>query len=318
MAKKGTTKVKKISNDKSPVRTLPKPAYRSFRLSKRINPHSKQLPKARHLLKASLSHLWRNKKVFLGITGVYLLGTVLLVKGLQNTTELELIKEDIEGVLTGTTGQLATGFALYGLLLGNISAASSETASTYQAILLVLVSLALIWALRQTHSAKKIGVREAFYKGMYPLVPFVAVLLVIGLQSIPLAIGNWLFGVTVVAGLAVTPVEQWLWGIFCFLLALLTVYMVCSSLFALYVSTLPDMTPLKALRSTRELVRYRRWEIIRKVLFLPLVLLIVTALIMVPAILFLTPLAEWLFFVLSMALLAVTHSYLYSLYRELL
>jgi len=318
MAKKGSSKVEKTSTANSPVRTLPKPTYRSFRLSKRINPHNKQLPKARHLLKASLSHLWRYKKVFLGITAVYLMGTVLLVKGLESTTELELIKEDIESVLTGTTGQLATGFALYGLLLGSVSAASSETASTYQAILLVLVSLALIWALRQTHSAKKVGVRESFYKGMYPLVPFVAILFVIGLQSIPLAIGNWLFSVTVVAGLATTSLEQWLWGIFCFLLALLTVYMVCSSLFALYVSTLPDMTPLKALRSTRELVRYRRWEIIRKVLFLPLVLLIVTAVIMIPAILIITPLAEWLFFVLSMALLAVAHSYLYSLYRELL
>lgn len=318
MAKKNVAKKIKNTFAEKPVRTLARPKYKSFRLSKRIASPGRRLPKARHVLKASLVHLWTYKKVFAGITLVYLTGSVLLVKGLQSTTELALIKEEVEGVLTGTTGQLATGIALYGLLLGSVTAATTETASTYQAILLVLVSLALIWALRQTHSTKKVGVRESFYKGMYPLVPFLAVLFVIGLQGIPLAIGNWLFNVTVVGGLATTALEQWLWGIFCFLLALLTVYMISSSLFALYVSTLPDMTPLKALRSTRELVRYRRWEIIRKVLFLPLVLLVVTAAIMIPAILIVTPVAEWLFFIVSMALLAVAHSYLYSLYRELL
>ena len=55
-------------------------------------------------------------------------------------------------------------------------------------------------------------------------------------------------------------------------------------MFALYIVTLPDMTPMKALRSARELVRYRRWTVLRKVLFLPLMLLVVAAIIMVPII----------------------------------
>jgi polyferredoxin len=144
------------------------------------------------------------------------------------------------------------------------------------------------------------------------------VLLVIGLQFIPLGVSSWLFNVTLVSGLAVTAAEQVMWSILCFLLALLSIYMVSSSVFALYVSTLPDMTPMKALRSTRELVKNRRWEVLRKVLYLPLVLLIAGAIITVPVILFLTPLAEWVFFILSMAALAITHSYIYSLYRKLL
>jgi phosphatidylglycerophosphate synthase len=75
---------------------------------------------------------------------------------------------------------------------------------------------------------------------------------------------------------------------------------------------------MKALRSARELVRYRRWTILRKVLFLPLLLLIVTAIMMVPVISVVTPLAQWVFFILMMAAIAVVHSYMYTLYRELL
>lgn len=308
----------KKSAPKSAQRKLASPKYRSFKMAKTIKHPKGSLPKARLLFKASLKHLWAYRKPFVGITLIYLGLTILLVKGLSSSGEIPAIKEGFEDVLRGTTGQIATGVAVFGFLIGSASGVSSEVAGTYQSMLLIIVSLALIWALRQTHAGTKVGVRESFYRGMYPLVPFLAVLLVIGLQSIPLALGSWLFSVTITAGLAVTGVEQFLWISLCLLLALLTIYMVSSSVFALYVATLPDMTPMKALRSTRELVRYRRWTVLRKVLFLPLVVLVLGALVVIPVVLLIAPLAEWVFFVLTMAALAITHSYLYSLYRELL
>jgi hypothetical protein len=318
MAKAKTKTVKKRAQPENPTRKLKTPHYRTFRLNKRIKRTKAQLPAARLLLRTSLKHLWKFRKPFGGIVLVYLVLTVLLVKGLSSSNDIPEVKRLLEEALTGVGGRLATGFTIFGYLLGNSSGVTSEVAGTYQSMLHVLVSLALIWALRQTHAGNTVGVREAFYRGMYPLVPFLAVLLVIGLQFIPLAIASWLFDVTIVSGLAVTPPEQVLWSVLCFLLAVLSIYLVSSSVFALYVSTLPDMTPMKALRSTRELVRYRRWEILRKVIFLPIVMLIIGAVILIPIILFLTPLAESVFFVLSMTALAVGHSYIYSLYRELL
>jgi hypothetical protein len=144
------------------------------------------------------------------------------------------------------------------------------------------------------------------------------VLFVIGIQLLPLLAGNWLYATVIGGGIAVTGLEKLIWILLVILLILLSLYMVSSSVFALYISTLPDMTPLSALRSAREIVRYRRWVVMRKVLFLPVCLLIIGALIMVPLIIFVTPLAEWVYFGLSMLSLAVIHSYMYSLYRELL
>ena len=94
--------------------------------------------------------------------------------------------------------------------------------------------------------------------------------------------------------------------------------MISSSIFALYIVTLPDMTPLKALRSARQLVRHRRWTVLRKILFLPILLIVVAAIVMLPIIIWTPPLAQWIFFVLTMFAIAAVHAYAYALYRELL
>lgn len=307
----------RVNKPRSGPRQLPEPTHKSFRLSRKIKKPT-ALPKARHLFMNSSKHLWKYKKLFGGITAVYLLATILLVKGLSVNSDVPEIKESLDEVLTGAGGQVTTGVGLFGYLVGNVSGVSGEAAGTYQSIVLIVISLALIWALRQTYASNTVRIRDSFYKGMYPLIPFLIVLLVIGLQTIPLALASWLFNATILTGLAVTALEQALWSLLAFVLALLTIYMVSSSIFALYVSTLPDMTPLKALRSTRDLVKNRRWILLRKVLFLPAVLLLVGAIITVPVIIFLAPLAEGLFFILSMFALVYTHSYFYSLYRELL
>jgi predicted ferric reductase len=108
------------------------------------------------------------------------------------------------------------------------------------------------------------------------------------------------------------------WGLLFFFLAVLSLYLVCSSVFALYIATLQNMTPVKALRSAKRLVQYRRWSIMRKIILLPIIFIVVATVIMLPVILFLSPAAPWIFFALTMLAIAVTHSYIYTLYRELL
>lgn len=315
MAKKANKpKPKKTVGSKASRRLQP-PSYKSFRLHKRIK-HPTKLPGSFKLLRRSLGHLRRHWRLFGGIVLIYLLLTVVLVKGLgvgaNNIPELKSILQELG------SGGLGTGLSLFGLLVSNLGSASTEVAGAYQSLLLVIVSLVLIWAMRQTYADNPIRVRDAYYKGLYPLVPFILILLVLLLEFMPLAVANFLYGAIFSGGLAVTAAEQVVWAAGIFLLVLLTLYLITSSVFGLYIVTLPDMTPLKALRSARGLVRHRRWTVLRKILFLPLAMLVIAAIIMIPIILWLTPLTEWIFFVLSMAGLAVAQSYLYSLYRELL
>jgi len=315
MTKKSTTPA---SIAKSP-RRVKQPIYKTFRLGKKIKPPAQaKLPSAFKIMRQSLGILKRQWKLFLGITLVYGFLTVILVRGLGGGLDLAELKTSLKEGLSGQYGSLATGATLFSYLLGSAGSSSSPTGGVYQLLLMIIVSLATIWALRQVLAKNKIQVRDTFYSGVYPLIPFVFVLLVVGLQLIPLSIGSWLYSTVINNGIAATIAEKFIWITLFFLLALLSLYMICSSIFALYIVTLPNMTPLKALRSARQLVLHRRFLVLRKILFMPLALLIIGAIIMIPLIIFLTFAAEWIFFLLSMFVLVVVHAYMYTLYRELL
>lgn len=304
----------------SSTRRIKPPAYKTFRLSKRIRHPGPKLPAARKLFTGSVRHLLSNKKLYFGISAVYLILTILLVRGFGFGFDSQLV--EVKEIITDASGdqisEVLTGAALLAVLVDTVGQAPSQVGGIYQSILLVIVSLALIWALRQTHANERPQVKDAFYRGMQPLVPFILVFTVIILQLIPLAIGNFIFNIVIRNGLAVTGFEQFIWAALYALLALVSFYMLTSSLFALYIVTLPDITPMQALRSARELVRYRRLSVVRKIVFLPLVALLLLIVIMLPVVYFLTPVAEIILFVFTIFGVAIVHAYMYELYRKLL
>lgn len=263
-------------------------------------------------LKASALLLKHNQRLFGGITLVYVLLTILLVRGLSQG-QLVINKEQSKS--------LQSGLSLVGNLFSASNTGSTQAATTYQTLLLVLISLVLIWALRQVHGQDKpqaISVKTAFYKGCYPIIQFILVLLVVSLQFLPLAIGTTMYSYVINNSLAVGGLEKLVWSGVFLALAVWSLYMVTASIFALYIVTLPDVTPMQALRSAKELVRYRRWTVMRKLLFLPLALVIGIVVVMLPLVLWLPFVAAWAFLLISLGLLAIVHAYIYNLYRELL
>lgn len=295
-----------------------KPAqYKSLRLQKKIK-HPVRLPSVYGITKKATLTVWQHRTLFGGIIVVYGLLNLLLVQGIAGTSNISSLKDSLDQIFTGNFAQLSSAFGVFSVMLSSAGNSSSPTAGAYQFFLALIFSLALIWALRQVLAGQKIRIRDAYYRGMYPLIPFVLVLLIMGLQLIPMIIGSTLYNLVITQGIAVFAVEKLIWALLYALLALLSLYMLSSSVFALYIVTLPDMTPVKALRSARELVRNRRWTVVRKIVCLPIILLVAAGLVMVPIIIWLTPLAKWTFFILTMSVLLGVHAYIYTLYRELL
>ncbi|HSX44878.1 MAG TPA: hypothetical protein VLF39_02050 [Candidatus Saccharimonadales bacterium] len=310
-------KTKASKNALSSSRRLKRPEYKSFRLSKRLKHPGPRLSASWKLFWRSLVNLGRYWLVFGAILAIYIILTLALVKGFSVSGGLVTFKETLTSLSHSLPVNLTSGFTLLNFLISN-SGPSSDVGGAYLTILLVIVSLAVIWTLRQTQAGVKVSISDPFYKGLYPLVPMILVLLVIGLETLPLLGANLLFGLVITNGVAVSLLEKTLWSCLIFLLALLTIYMITSSIFALYIVTLPDVKPIEALRSARDLVRYRRWTIMRKLLFLPLVLVVIGSVIIVPLVLYLTVAAEWVYFVLTISAVFIIHSYIYALYRELL
>jgi len=276
-----------------------------------------RLPNVWQLTKTAWQTLWHNRKVFIGITLIYGLLSLVLVQGLVGT-DVAGLKNALNQAFTGGLGSLASALSVFAVLVGSAGGGTGQAAGTHQLLFGIVTSLAVIWALRQVLAGKTIRVRDAYYRGMYPLVPFVLVMLVIGLQLLPFVIGSTLYNLAIANGIAIGLLERLAFLLVFLLTMAWSFYMISSSLFALYIVTLPDMTPRKALRSSRDLVKGRRWPIILRLVLLPIILLVIAATIMIPIIIVLTILAKWVFFLLTMFTLVAVHAYMYTLYRELL
>lgn len=294
------------------------PVYKPFRLKRVKRPSN--LPSAWSLTRQTGQTLWRHKRVIIWITVIYLILDIVLVNGLSAGTDVGSLKQQLQQTLTGTTGQLTLGLSVFTSLLSSAGGSGQQGASSgvYQLLIGLVISLATIYALRQFAAGEKIGVRETFYKGMYPLIPFILVLIMVLIQTLPFLVGGLLYSVAVNYGIALYTTEKILWGLLFAVLAFVSIYMLCSSLFGLYIVTLPAMTPRKALKNAKLLVAYRRTAVLRKILFLFAGLFIVGAIVMMPFILFAPSIATWVFLVLSLFALIVVHTYMYTLYRELM
>jgi hypothetical protein len=234
------------------------------------------------------------------------------------STDVVALKDDIAGFLGAQSA--VTGIGTYALLLADNSSAPGAAAA-YQYALLVVASLAAIWALRQFMSEtapSNLRVRDSLYRGMYPLVPFIIVLVVLTLELVPLLLAGSIYSIAVSGGVTRTLLEQGLFLAFFLAAAALSCWLIVRSVFALYIVTLADMQPVEALRDAVRIVKGRQLGIIRRVVFLLLMLLVGSLLILLPVILFFTPLTQIVFFALSILALPFVHAYMYSLYRELL
>ncbi len=316
--------VKPVKDAKEAVEvTVPSPKKR-FRLRRQesatIRPTDlKKLPNAFRLFVQAWKLPARHWEIFGGIMLLFTILNVILIGGFSQADELQNLKGALNEALTGNFGNLVTGFTLFGTLIGQgTGTAANGAAQAYQSMLLTIFSLALIWALRQTYVEQKIRIRDAFYQGMQPLVPFILVLLAIGLRMLPAVFGGFMYTALIIGGVLRDNLEFAFGGLVVFVLVAWSVYMLCSALFAAYIVTLPEMTPLQALRSSREIVKFRRGSVVRKLLFLPLALFVAAAFIMIPVSLLLTPVAAFVFFILVVIAILVSHSYMYALYRELI
>lgn len=266
-----------------------------------------KLASAPRLFARSTRLVWQHRQLFGGIILIYGILYLIFVNA-ASTLNVTSVRDQMHNRALGS-------LTAYSQLLGN-SAGSTGEAAVYQWVLFVLVSLALIWALRQVYTGQKVRIRDAYYKGMYPLVPCLLVLLVIGLQLVPAIVGTSVYGTVAQVSRAVPAAQLIIWAIVAVALVLFSAYLITASVFAFYIAALPDMEPLQALRMARKLVRGRRWTGLRKILFLPLALLIITAVVLLPVILLLPLVASLVLVMLGPILMALGHSYLYALYRE--
>jgi hypothetical protein len=270
------------------------------------------------LSRKSVNLLLNNKKLFVGIALIYGLLDLILANSWASKSSVSQLKTNLLHAFSGHAASVASSIDTF-IKLGSTSNNSSNTAGgVYQFFLVLFASLATIWALRQVTAGHTVKIRYAYYRGMYPLVPFVVTLMLIGLELLPLILGALLYTIGIDNGIVIGSLQKMIFLVIFGGLTLVSLFMMAGSIIALYTVTEPDMTPRQASHAAARLVRQIRWVVIRKMMFLLFVLLIIAAIIMIPITLWVTPLAGLIYFLLSILAVPVIHSYMYTLYQELL
>lgn len=233
------------------------------------------------------------------------------------TINIDEYRGIIDDYFGSDSSALMRNFTLAGVAIASASQGVDQVQTIIGMFLLLVVSLAFIWAIRHIQAKKKFSVKDAFYKSQQPLVPFLLTLILISIQLIPFAFGGLIYSIVESQNIVISGGEELIFISLWVVLSLLSGYWIANSIMALYAVTLPDIYPMQALRATKKLVQYRRWFILRKIIFLPFALFAIFGIFF----LFLVSVAPSvvfrfvdLFIIVSVPFI---HVYLYHLYRSL-
>lgn len=266
--------------------------HRSFRRTRRRDyKRSFELPGYWSFTHGVARHVWKYKKVFLYLIGLYFVLSVIFV-GLGSQDAYSQLSKELEN----SGGDLVQGF--FGkiggaslLLLASAGGALEAPGATdgqriFGIILFLLIWLTTIWLLRAQFAGKTPKLRDALYDAGSPIVALFLIVLVATVQLLPIAIALVGFAALSSYGLLDGGGLSLLFWVVATLLSVLSLYWLTSTFMAMIIVTLPGMYPVQALRTASDLAIGRRVRILFRVVWLLVTILVAWAAIMVPIILF--------------------------------
>jgi hypothetical protein len=292
--------------------------HSSFRLEQKIK-HPGGTPRSGYnLLKDTRLLLRKTWKSCLLLLFIYLALTIILVYSSAPALDRQQLLDSLKEITGGKPSLIISNLTLLLSLLTKGTGDVTESGQVYQGILFAIFALSYIWVFRQYYLGQKFSAKQALYQGLYPLIQFLLVLMVMALQVLPVIAAASILGFVIEGGIAVSWFEQAVFVLLTFFSGVLSFYMLSSSVFALFVITLPDTTPTQALRSARDLVLYRRWAVMRRILVMPIAALLAVSLIVLPTLVFTSAIAPWVFLMATLGALPFSIAYMFSLYKSLL
>ncbi len=277
--------------------------------------------------------IWKQRKTFLLLVLLFvvLFGIVVGIRSQQ-------AYDDLGGTILDAADSVAqdgwsvanqVGVMFVSLFSFSVGTDLTQLQQAASGILLLFVWLVTVWLLRNSLAGHAVKLRDGIYNAGAPIAATLVIIAVIALQLVPVALAAAGYAAATSSGLlAGGGVPAMLFWVGAGLLALLSLYLIISSLLALVIVTLPGMYPLRALRTAGDIVVGRRVKILLRWVWMLLVLLIGWAAVLIPAI-FLDlllkmwiPAIEWIPFVpfaivVLMGASAVwAATYVYLLYRK--
>lgn len=194
------------------------------------------------------------------------------------------------------------------------------SANAWSSMFSIILNLALIFAVRHLLSGDQVSIKHSFYSGSAPLVKFMLTLVFVVFQLIPFSLGAMIYSAAIVQSLSPTLLEHIVFVLIWFILALPSFYWLSGSVFGVYIVTLPDITPVKAIRAGaaiakdfRALVSARLILLLFMVLFASMIFLMGTSY-LIDKVEYSLAVTTALFIIV---VLPYVHIYLFATYKQL-
>lgn len=169
-------------------------------------------------------------------------------------------------------------------LMGMVNESSFKDVAidVFAIIIFLVIWLVTIFVLRHKMAGHKIGLRDALYNALTPLLSSLVVLVVAIIQSIPLMILVIAYSAAVETHFLETPFYALMFLVFAGLMILLSMYLLTGTLMAFVAVSAPGLYPYEALQTANELMRGRKIRFVLRIIALLVVLGVIWAIIIWP------------------------------------
>jgi len=211
--------------------------------------------------------VWKQWRIFLPLMLIYIVFYAVLVGVGSQDTYSELtgfFSENGGELVSGGFGALAqSGLTIATLAISGLNAQPTEAQQIFAVLLGIMAWLTTVWLLRNILAGHKVRLRDGLYNAGAPLISSTIIVFVIALQLLPVALAAVGYSAATASGLiAGGGVPAMVFWVSVFLLAVLSLYFITSSLLALTIVTLPGMYPYRALKAAGDIVMGRRLTIL--------------------------------------------------------
>lgn len=297
MPKKTQKKTKKLEIKKrilQPVKRMKslraRRAHKSFLLTRRRDiPKPSKLPGYFAFTKQVGQTVWRFRRPFAVLLGLYFVASFVLI-GISQQSEYRTIADAVResSAELEIDSMTRVGLLFGSTALGSLNESITEVQQLYLVVLYILTWLVIVWMLRHLLAENFVKVRDGLYNAGAPLVPTILIAALMLVQAIPGTIGVLVFSAATSANMIAGVVGMMI-GVAALLLIILSLYWLASSFLALVIVTLPGTYPMSAIRGAGDIALGRRMSLLFRLLWLVVLLALMWAMILFPALL----LDEW-------------------------
>lgn len=230
--------------------------------------------------------LWNRKWVYIRLIGIFFALSVLFIGALQtdNISSINGIFDTINSETNILNPVMRAGATVLSSVTGSLNNNLSDIQYVYISILIILGLLTVVWLVRHQLAGDKVRMRDGLYNAATPIVAEYALVGVGILQLLPVALAVVVYISLTSSGIIDGGIEAGMFVAALFLMAVLTLYFMTTTLFALFIASIPGTYPLKAYRAARQIVAGQRLRLLLRLVWMVVVILIAWFIVLVPTI----------------------------------